>query len=252
MTVLGLAFMALIAYLASLKFAKNTVDDALDRAGRAARRIESIAEKFQTGTITKTFQAALPEISPTGLGNLELARADAVETFRAEDEKSIFWNTLPLGKTVSEIRVPVTYRYHLKLAEAWKLEVSGQTCVVVAPRIRPTLPPAIHTDRLEKKSEAGWGRFNAREQLEELEKGITPTLTEYALNGKHLGLVREHARKTVAEFVKVWLMKEDHWRSDRFHAVTVLFADEAAADPAHTAPTLRLDREAGAREPGAK
>jgi hypothetical protein len=193
-----------------------------------------------SGNITKTFVAAIPEISPAGAGNLELATAGQTEIFRAQDEKSIFWDKLYLGRTVSEIRVPATYRYHLRLSDPWRLDVSGQTCIVIAPVIRPSLPPAIHTDQMEKKSDEGWGRFNAREQMADLEKGITPTLSRYATDDRHLALVREPCRKTVAEFVKTWLLKEDQWRTDRFHTIKVIFADETNAVPEQITPTIRL------------
>jgi len=245
LVVVAVMFMALFAFLAFLWFTKRAYDQTLDRGGRAGEyavhKAEAIAEKFLSGNITKRFVAAIPEISTTGTGNLELATSEQVETFRAEDEKSIFWDKLYLGKTVSEIRVPVTYRYHLRLADRWRLEVLGQTCVVIAPPIHPSLPPAIHTDRMEKKSEAGWGRFNARDQMTELEKSVTPTLSDYASNEKHLALVRDQCRKTVAEFVKTWLLKEDHWRTDRFRTIKVVFADEPGApDPQLIAPTLEL------------
>src|SRR5207249_7543908 len=181
-----------------------------------------IADKFMRGNITKTFVAAIPEISSTGAGGLELATSDQTETFRAEDEKSIFWDKLYLGKTISEIRVPVTYRYHLRLADPWQLDVSGQTCIVIAPAIRPSLPPAIHTDKMEKKSDEGWGRFNAREQMAELEKSITPTLSNYAADERHTALVREQCRKTVAEVVKSWLLKGEHWRAHRLLAIKLI------------------------------
>ena len=42
-----------------------------------------------------------------------------------------------------------------------------------------------------------------------------------------MALVREEARKTVAGFVKNWLLKEDQWREDRFHSVIVRFSDES-------------------------
>ena len=237
--------MAFLGYLASLWMAKRTYDETLARSGRAGEyavgKAQAIAEKFLSGNITKTFVAAIPEITTTGSGNLELATSEQVETFRAEDEKSVLWDKLYLGKTVSEIRVPVTYRYHLRLADSWRLDVSGQTCVVVAPAVRPSLPPAIHTDRMEKKSDAGWGRFNAAEQMTELEKNVTPALSQYASDERHLVLVRELCRKTVAEFVQAWLLKEAHWRTDRFHTIKVIFADETLANPDQVAPTIRLD-----------
>ena len=118
--------------------------------------------------------------------------------------------------------------------------MSGQTCLVVAPPIRPSLPPAIHTDRMEKRSEAGWARFNAQRQLDALERGITPTLNRYAMDPRHLDLVRDKCRQTVAEFVRTWLLREDQWRTDRFHTITVLFADEPTAAPVQRPPTLEL------------
>ena len=43
----------------------------------------------------------------------------------------------------------------------------------------------------------------------------------------HLRIVREPCRKAVAEFVKNWLLREEHWREDRFTSVVVIFPDEA-------------------------
>jgi len=244
LVVVIVALIALFAFLTFLWVTKRTYDETLVRGGRAGeyavRKAESIAEKFMSGNITKTFIAAIPEISSTGAGNLELATAGQTEIFRAQDEKSIFWDKLYLGRTVSEIRVPATYRYHLRLSDPWRLDVSGQTCIVIAPVIRPSLPPAIHTDQMEKKSDEGWGRFNAREQMADLEKRITPTLSQYAADGRHIALVREQCRKTVAEFVKTWLLKEDQWRTDRFHTIKVIFADETNAVPEQITPTIQL------------
>jgi len=244
LVIVALGLLALFAFLAFLWVTRRAYDETLARGGQAgayaAQKAEAIAEKFLRGNITTTFVAAIPEISSAGAGYLELATSDQTEIFRAEDEKSVFWDQLYLGKTVSEIRVPTTYRYHLRLADPWHLDVSGQTCVVVAPAIRPSLPPAIHTDRMEKKSDEGWGRFNAREQMSELEKSITPTLSRYAADPKHIAFVREHCRLTVAEFVKTWLLREEQWRTDRFHAIKVIFADETNAAPERVEPTVQL------------
>ena len=42
----------------------------------------------------------------------------------------------------------------------------------------------------------------------------------------HIELVRERCRLRVAEFVRTWLLHEDHWRPDRFLAITVRFEDD--------------------------
>jgi hypothetical protein len=245
LAVVAIALIFLFAFLAFLWSARRAYETTLTVGGQAGRAIaeeaKAIAAKFASGTITRTFVAAIPEITSAGAGRLELATARQVETFRAEDSLSVFWDKLYLGTTLSEIRVPVTYRYHLELSDPWRLDVSGQTCLVIAPPIRPSLPPAIHTDQMEKRSEAGWARFNAQQQLDNLEKGITPTLTQYARDRRHLALAREQCRQTVAEFVRTWLLKEDQWRTDRFRTIKVVFADEQLADPARQPPTLRLE-----------
>ena len=200
-----------------------------------------IAASFKSGTITNTFISAIPAFSNDGGVRLEVSAFEAVEVLRSSDELRIGWDLIPLGTTVTEIRVPVTYRYHLRLDEPWRLEVEGQTCVVFAPNIRPTLPPAIDTGGMEKFSERGWLRFNEEEQMEELEHSITAVLSDRAADPRHLEMVRESCRLGVAEFVRSWLLTEDHWREDRFRSVIVVFADEMTSEAALQSPTLVLD-----------
>ena len=199
----------------------------------------NFAAKFRQQNITETFISALPTLARTPGGVLELATATATETLSRTDERTLAWDMIYLGKTVSEISVPVTYRFHVNLRDPWKLDVSGNTCVVLAPAIRPSLPPAIHTDQMKKRSEGGWARFDAREQMVELEKSLTPRLTRHAGDPRRLALVREECRKTVAEFVRDWLLREDHWRAGRFTSITVVFADEPA-ETLRAQPVLRL------------
>jgi hypothetical protein len=202
-----------------------------------------IAAAFKSGTITKTFISSVPSFSPDGGARLEVAKFEVVEIFRSTDELRIGWDLIPLGTTISEIRVPVTYRYHLRFDEPWLLEVEGQSCIVNAPPIRPSLPPAIDTGRMEKHSESGWLRFNEDDQMEELERSLTRVIAERSADPAHIDLVRERSRSEVAEFVRSWLLMEDHWREDRFRSVTVIFADEMPSGDAPQPPTLILDHE---------
>lgn len=197
--------------------------DAVRELGDSAA---DIAARFSSGTITTTFISAIPHLVPDGGTKLELAAFEAVETISRTDDRRVFFDMVPLGATVSEIRVPVTYRYHLRLDEPWRLEVAGGTCVVRAPAIRPTLPPAIHTDRMEKRSESGWLRFDEDEQMEGLERSLTPTVAERAADPDHIELVRERCRRGVGEFVRSWLLVEEQWGPGRFDHVEVHFAGE--------------------------
>jgi hypothetical protein len=202
----------------------------------------SIAERFRTGTITTTFVAAIPRLVQDGSLKLEVAAVEATETLTRSDERRVLFDLVSLGTTITEIRVPVTYRYHLRLDEPWQLEVRGNDCLVRAPTIHPTLPPAIHTEAMEKRSGSGWLRFDAAEQMTALERQLTPTFTLRAGNRDHLDLVRETCRRRVADFVRTWLLAEDHWRSDRFSSVTVVFPDEEAELVEAAPPTLRLEK----------
>lgn len=235
--------LGLLAYLALVQAARSfreggraTTEAVREIGGKAV----GIAAAFQTGTITRTFIADVPRLAPGSGAKLELAAFEAVETLRTTDERRVAWDLVSLGTTVTEIRVPVTFRYHVRLDEEWRLEVDDQTCVVHAPPIRPTLPPAIHTDGLERRSESGWLRFNEAQQMEELERGLTAALSERAAGTVHLDMVRERCRLELAGFVRSWLLLEDHWREDRFRSVVVFFADETAADPSTRPPTLVL------------
>jgi hypothetical protein len=202
-----------------------------------------VASRFATGTITTTFVSAIPRLVPDGGALLELAAFEATETISRTDDKRVFFDLVPLGTTISEIRVPVTYRYHLRLDEEWTLAVADGTCVVHAPPIRPSLPPAIHTDRMEKRSASGWLRFNEDEEMETLLKSLTPTLVNRAKEPDHLELARERCRKRVGEFVRSWLLLEDQWGAGRFTSVVVIFADEQDLEPGALPPTVFVERD---------
>jgi hypothetical protein len=204
---------ALIAYLKAADGVKDTA--------------EKVAERFTTGRITHTFIEEIPHIYPTKGDVLELATARSEETFRKSDSKRYFWGAIDLGTTDSEIRLPVTFRYHLLLSDTWRLAARTNVCIVLAPAIRPSQPPAIHTQEMEKYTSNGWARFNANENLDDLERSITAVLEQRAGNDSHLRLVREACRQSVAEFVKSWLLRDGQWKIHRFTSVIIVFPDEA-------------------------
>ncbi len=240
-TVVLLAALALVAYLKTVRGIKDTVD-------RAVGTAPEIARNFLTGNITHTFRESIPIITSTQGDILELAVFRCDETFKRTDEKWAGWGWVYLGTTVAEIRVPVSFRYHLQLSDPWRLAARDQVCLVLAPQIRPSLPPAIHTTDMERRAESGWARFDKNDQLDSLERSMTPTLEQRAGDTAHLQLVREAGRQSVAAFVKKWLMREGQWKSDRFNSIVVVFPDEAAVSSDQELlklrhePTLRLEK----------
>lgn len=186
---------------------------------------ESIAGKFKTGQITTAFVEDIPAVTSTHGDILELATLTSNETFSREESTTLAWGYLPTTTTTAEIRVPATYRYHLRLSGKWQLATRGNVCVVLAPPIEPSLPPAIDTARMEKKAASGWASFDKNTMLEDLEKSITQHLSKRAGNPKHVDLVREQCRRSVAEFVQKWLVKNLQW-PEKLKAVVVVFPDE--------------------------
>ena len=238
------AVLAIIALLI-VRELRETVNEGGRAAAATVRAMgegaAEIASRFASGTITTTFISAIPHLVPDSGTLLELAAFEATEIMSRTDDRRVFFDMVPLGSTITEIRVPVTYRYHLRLDEEWRLTVADGTCVVHAPPIRPTLPPAIHTDRMEKRSESGWLRFNEDEEMETLERSLTPTLVDRARDADHIELVRERCRRRVAEFVQSWLLHEDQWGPERFTHVEVIFGDEGDDGPSALSPSLIED-----------
>ena len=228
LVVVFVALFGLIAFVYILRIPGQLVESAGKGVVGVAEALDGAAAKLLKGTITETFTASLPKLETERGGLLELSKVTATETFRSKDELSydFRWFEVDVGTTITEIRVPVTYRYHLRMRDAWQLSVTNAVCIVHAPAIRPSQPPAIHTDRMEKSSDEGWARFNAEEQMTKLEKTITPTLRKYAGDEQHLDVIRENCRKTVSEFIEDWLLREGQWGEGRLRVVKVYFPGE--------------------------
>jgi hypothetical protein len=191
-----------------------------------------LVENFQKQTITEAFRENIKRITSTNGDVLELAVLETEETITRFDSKTLF-DVVYLGTTESEIRAMVVYRYHLKLSDEWRLNVENGRCVVVAPAVRPSQPPAIRTETVEKKSAAGWLRFNAVESLAELEKGMTAVLERRATAPGKIRTVREAARQSVAKFVQQWVLKEQkNYEQGGIREIVVVFPDEPAAQNA--------------------
>lgn len=193
---------------------------------KAYSRTLQVAEKFRDSKITTTFRSNLKTVASTKGNILELATLESDEFFRRSDERHVFG--IYMGTTVAEITARATFRYHLRLSDSWNLNVRDNICVVRAPFFRPSLPVAIQTDRMLKSAASGWARFDKHDKLNELESCMTPDLERRASDAEHMEAVRERCRQSVAQFVKDWLMREDHWRKDRFSVIIVEFPDEAA------------------------
>tara|TARA_Y100000310_G_scaffold52843_2_gene48504 strand:- start:1050 stop:1766 length:717 start_codon:yes stop_codon:yes gene_type:complete len=220
--VLGLSLCATLFY--AMHLGANFVRDVKSGVSSTGDFFVELAEGFKRENITETFREELQEIKNTGQGNLEVSLMTSTEHFKRSSSQTAFWDLLDLGTTTTEIQIPATFRYHVKLSDEWKLDVQENECVVIAPKLRASLPVAFNTGRMFKSIDEGWFRFNGYEQMAGLERNISFKLSQAANRNKDL--VREQSRKTIREFVKHWLQKNDQWNENAFTNVRVIFADE--------------------------
>ncbi len=181
---------------------------------------------FQKQEIESLFKESLLRVTPARGEVLEVATLESNDTLTRNDVRSLFDDLIYLGTTVSEIKVKVTYRYHILLSDPWELDLEGKVLRVVAPQLRASLPPAIHTDQMEKRSEAGWLRFNEKENLDKLEASLTPTLSNMALTPTKLMLVQDASRKVIEDFVRKWILTHEAWQKMQIEAVLVTYPHE--------------------------
>ena len=87
-----------------------------------------VPDPFSNEHITSTFVVALPTI--TRELNLEVATVRQMESFERTNARQVLWGLLNLGTSLAVLRVPVTYRYHLKLQDPWRLRVVGERIIV--------------------------------------------------------------------------------------------------------------------------
>jgi hypothetical protein len=165
-----------------------------------------------------------PLVFQTPGGLLEVSAVNTTESF---EKRSILTVAgVPLGTTVSQIQVPVTYRYKVELAKNWQTHTRGGRLLVIAPAVTPSLPVGIDTSKVRMQTSSGWARFDKQANLDALLREVSPDLAALSMSSRYIELQREQARKTVTEFAVKWLITQERWKSITPSQVKVYFADE--------------------------
>ena len=161
---------------------------------------------------------------PVG-GRLEVATVTVTEAVKLANPKELLG--INLGTTASQVQVPVIYRYFIEMAKEWPITLAGQTLIVHAGEIKTQLPVAFDTRTIEKYTTSGWARFNKTENLDKLERSLSPLLEARAPGYKKLAI--ESARKSVSDFVTSWLLKHHPQPDGTAPHVKVYFPEESTA-----------------------
>lgn len=220
----------LTVFFAVFRAGEKTIDAATTVVEKVAESVDAIAGAFQPERITQTFiEYADLQVRGTEGNILEVATAEEKETFTRKTNLVWFDRVVPFGTTVSEISVPATYRFHIDLHGPWDLAAYDGRVIVVAPPVRPSLPVAFDTGRMQKKTESGWARWDGEENLVELERSLTARLEDRAKDPAMALRVREESRLAVAKFVKNWLVAGQHWSGQTYREIVVVFPEEIGA-----------------------
>ena len=197
-------------------------------AGDVAKSFwDKVPTGFLTGVTKVNASNVLIDIGRSHGDVLEVASPlKTMELFSKADSRFAAWGKVYLGTSVTEIKVPASYRFHIKLSEMKGVRVDEQNkiFIVKVPVIHPSLPVAFDTTGVEKRSEDGWFRFDGAQQLAAMEKNITPDLEKRAT--QHLPAIREHARGDIEEFVQKWIVDTRPEYKDKISTVKVIFEGE--------------------------
>ena len=180
-----------------------------------------------TDSAKQSATSGLPIVMPTAGGRLEVATVTVYERFKREDVKNLLGVELPiLGTTETQLQLRTVYRYNIEMQKAWPIERHGDAWVVRAGEVKPSLPVAFDTRDLEHYTREGWARFNAMESSVDLLRGISPQLEQRAQSPAYRQLAADAGRKTVADFVRTWLLDQKHVTDASKTRVIVLYPGE--------------------------
>ena len=165
-----------------------------------------------------------PEVIRIKGGLIEVSVIKSPETFEATRQETVLG--VPIGSTITRIRVPAVYRYHAELDSEWKVILKDKTFIVISPPVKPSLPVAVDLEKMEAQASGRWSFFTGGARVDELRRSITKTLAEKASKPSYVQFQRESARKTLKEFVAKWLVTQERWKDASSYPIEVFFADE--------------------------
>ena len=229
-----LGVVAIVLILSAYRFIRhftpgeimNAATSPLEKsAALTGRFLEHVGNFLTTSHVSTSSELEIGRVTATDkLGPLIVAKQDLDLKFTNVDEH-IF------GTSTAEVRALGRAYYFVPLLgpqAIWRIEAiekSGlRLCVVHAPALRVLTPVNIDTRSLQIRTDTGTLRSNRQEMTEAALADISPRLNREAL--VHEIVVRDAARKTIAAFVKNWLVAEGNWTPEHLNAIQVLFPGE--------------------------
>lgn len=202
----------------------------LEKGSELTGRFFTYLGDLMAGSRTSTQTVVEPGqvVSTEKTGPLVVAKQDLDLKFTNIDEKLF-------GTSTAEVRALGQAVYYVPLLgpqAGWRIETlerdGVRVCVVHAPDLRVLTPVGIDTRKIEIRTKTGALRTNSAEMTEAALADLTPRLNRAAL--AQAANVRPAARKTIATFVRTWLINSGSWGSAKINAIQVLFPGEQGVD----------------------
>jgi hypothetical protein len=206
--------------------------------------VQNWKDRFWQVNLEDRFRAETLQIASTQGNELTLAIHERKEVFERNTVAIVplLNRAVPFTDRKTTVAFPATYRYHVLLNDTWSVEAAGETVLIRAPMLRPTLPVAFDSGQVETATEGWWVSESwAGTDKDALKARITDQLGRQAKMPEMIDAVRDQCRDSLANFVRTWLMKEQYWSEGRFTEIKVLFPDEPEELLKEMEPTLRLD-----------
>ena len=190
--------------------------------------LKYVGDFLTTTNTTSRTEVVIGRVTAMDSGPLIVAKQEIFLKFTNVDERL-------LGTSTADARVSATAFYYVPLlgsGAVWQIEAKEKdgvrVCVVHAPPLRVLTPINVDTRTMEIKASAGTLRSNHQEMTETALADITPRLNREALD--QAPKVRAAARKTIAAFVRNWLLSSNAWGSQKMNAVQVVCPGETDAE----------------------
>lgn len=141
-------------------------------------------------------------------GMLEVASVTGTRAFPRATDPVILGKSIRYCREKATWIAPYKITYRLKLGERWPLRYYDGTLIARVPELEPSLPVAFQSDQLQSgPAESCWFMPDQGTRDRAL-RSITPELEKIATSQGAKNFARESARKTVAEFMRIWAFNQ--------------------------------------------
>ncbi|WP_298287225.1 hypothetical protein [Novosphingobium sp.] len=160
-------------------------------------------------------------------GLLEVASVTGERSFAKAIDPQFAAFALEYCREKASVTVPYKITYRVRVGERWIVSIYRGRLIAKVPELEPSLPVAINTAKLRRGAMEKCLFVPEMGAMDRALKSISPELAKLANNDRTKDFARPEARKTVAEFLRVWALEQKAYPGLAPDApITVMFPGE--------------------------